>query len=545
MAGRAFTLHYGRHFYENVHTKYSIVRFFSSTCGTSAVLPTKHDKIACVTPGLKSCENLRMHNWNSFEKIVILKVGTSGYKTFSFLQTCYREFHFATTLCSSDPVCTKRGITKFVDADDNISADSKPHVNSSESCYGNDVSFILHPEEEPGSSFTQNHCKDVVSKPLGGRDDDDSMTSLQSDLCANNSNSEKTTGSHGNHYSTDFTPNELDVPEDQEPSGVLAWNNRESAVDCLRSVSQDRHHPEIFSPPLNDDQLEIVPLQQKQKSKLLPVHNLAALVDKSASLSELVKLGVDLSEVEKVDGAADMIAKLDFENDIRPYLLFLSDVGVPGDRLGHYLSKNPLLLEKEIPDLQSKIGYLESKRFTPDAIARIVCKCYVFLVLPLKMVDAKLGYLQTRFQLTGSEVRSVVTRLPKLIAWKTDRLMDTVFYMKEFLGFSESEIKEILLAQPKVFLTNKYSLGKKFDYLHNVMGMDHKKLVQWPNIFRTRLHLLQQRHGYLESVSRAQYDPATEHYISLKALVGSRERDFCEHLAKTTVSHYRNYLKTL
>ena len=75
--------------------------------------------------------------------------------------------------------------------------------------------------------------------------------------------------------------------------------------------------------------------------------------------------------------------------------------------------------------------------------------------------------------------------------------------------------------------------------------MEHDSLAQWPNVFRTRLHLLQQRHTYLTSLARAQYDPERENYVSLKALVGSTEREFCERLAKTSVAQFHDFLKTL
>ena len=47
-------------------------------------------------------------------------------------------------------------------------------------------------------------------------------------------------------------------------------------------------------------------------------YNLAAYVDRSATLQKLVDLGVDLSEVESRPGQADVLVKLDFEKDVAP-----------------------------------------------------------------------------------------------------------------------------------------------------------------------------------------------------------------------------------
>ena len=94
-------------------------------------------------------------------------------------------------------------------------------------------------------------------------------------------------------------------------------------------------------------------------------------------------------------------------------------------------------------------------------------------------------------------------------------------------------------------VSDKHQLGKRFDFLHNVMGLSHQHLVTWPAVFRSRLHILQQRHRFLLLMGRAQYDPTKENYVSLKALVSGRDRDFCFHVAKASTTQFNNFLKTL
>ena len=83
-----------------------------------------------------------------------------------------------------------------------------------------------------------------------------------------------------------------------------------------------------------------------------PSYNLAPYVAKSEVLQRLVSLGVDLSVVEKVSEAADFVVQANWDADIQPRLLFLRDVGVEDAKLGHVLTKNPLLLKEDIEDMQ-------------------------------------------------------------------------------------------------------------------------------------------------------------------------------------------------
>ncbi|KAK6167456.1 hypothetical protein SNE40_021480 [Patella caerulea] len=274
-----------------------------------------------------------------------------------------------------------------------------------------------------------------------------------------------------------------------------------------------------------------------------PVFNLAALVNESDTLQKLLKIGVDLSAIEKYKGMADLIVKLDFDKDVMPYLLFLKDCGV--HKYGSYLAKNPLIFKQSLEDLQVRVTYLESKKFSKESIARIVLKAPLFLSLPVKTVDKKLGYLQKQFNLTGNEVRQLATMIPKIITWRLNKIQENTLYYKEFLGFTDVELKKILMTYPKVFLMDRHGVGKKFDFLHNVMGLDHKRLLEWPAVFGTRLFIINHRHRYLLKVKRAQYDPEIENYVSLQALCSCNDREFCENVAKTSEQEYDAFLKCL
>lgn len=53
---------------------------------------------------------------------------------------------------------------------------------------------------------------------------------------------------------------------------------------------------------------------------------------------------------------------------------FLHDLGVPSDELGHFITINPWIFKEDLDDLQVRVNYLQSKKFSSDMITRIVRK---------------------------------------------------------------------------------------------------------------------------------------------------------------------------
>lgn len=101
--------------------------------------------------------------------------------------------------------------------------------------------------------------------------------------------------------------------------------------------------------------------------------NLAAYVNNSETLQNLIHLNVNLSKIEKKPFIAEKILKLNFEADIKKSLMFLKDF-VNADDIGNFLTKNPLILCEDIEHLEVRVNYLKSKQFNQDEISRIITK---------------------------------------------------------------------------------------------------------------------------------------------------------------------------
>jgi len=131
--------------------------------------------------------------------------------------------------------------------------------------------------------------------------------------------------------------------------------------------------------------------------------SLAAYVNESETLRSLVLLGVNLSKIEEKDiSLAEQLVKLDFEHDIKPVLLFLHQCDVKECDIGECITRNPHLLCEPIDDMEVRVNYLKSKRFSKEAIAVIVSNAPGVLTATTKETDAQLGYLQQDFMLSGN-----------------------------------------------------------------------------------------------------------------------------------------------
>ncbi|KAK6959944.1 transcription termination factor 3 mitochondrial [Biomphalaria glabrata] len=124
-------------------------------------------------------------------------------------------------------------------------------------------------------------------------------------------------------------------------------------------------------------------------------------------------------------------------------------------------------------------------------------------------------------------------------------MQDVRFHIKEFIGFSDSELKEIILKEPSLYMNNKNAMVKRFEYLHNTMLLDHHQVVQWPGVLSSRMFIIKTRHMFLLSLGRAQYDPCQENFVSLKALVTGTDQEFCHNVAKCDVNKFYDFCKTI
>ncbi|XP_037934099.1 transcription termination factor 3, mitochondrial [Teleopsis dalmanni] len=300
-----------------------------------------------------------------------------------------------------------------------------------------------------------------------------------------------------------------------------------------RKTEQKKHNTESSLKPFKDE------------NKIVPTFNLAAYVNKSTTLQEFIKLGVNLHKIERRKGLAEFVLRLNFDEHVKPYLIFLKDQGVPAEVYGELITKNPLLFKESIDDLTTRVNYLESKNFTPAQRKRIFTLNPYWLMFSTSRIDRRLGYFQQEFRLKGDDVRFLATIQPKLITYNMEHLRKLTFCIREEMGFDADETKYLLLKKPSLWLSAHDRLIERFAYAHDHMGLSHDMLIQFPEVLKSREFRLRQRHEFLKMLGRAQYNPEKDMYISPKAVVEGTEYFFVRHVAKSTMETYELFLKTL
>ncbi|XP_020277762.1 transcription termination factor 3, mitochondrial [Pseudomyrmex gracilis] len=277
---------------------------------------------------------------------------------------------------------------------------------------------------------------------------------------------------------------------------------------------------------------------------LTPTCTFAKYANKSRTIRELVKLGVHLYKLESDVNMVQFILGLDFDRDVKPYIRFLYECGVPADSLGEFFTKNPNILKEDMDDLHTRIRYLRAHDFTVEMIQKIVCGNPKWLSFSTQFIDGRLGYFQSNFGLNGSEVRHLAVISPKVVTYYMLHIMSNTFSIREEMGFDKYQVKLLLLKKPRLWVKNRKNLMRVFDYAHDEMQLSRDIIVQMPQILLCRFSRLQQRHMFLVELKRAQYDPTKPMYVSPRALVSGTDLEFCSDIAKTSIDIYNTFLKT-
>ncbi|XP_026867474.2 transcription termination factor 3, mitochondrial isoform X1 [Electrophorus electricus] len=268
-------------------------------------------------------------------------------------------------------------------------------------------------------------------------------------------------------------------------------------------------------------------------------------VDKSETLQKLVQLGVNLFKLEQRRNVGSMLVRLDFQGDVSPRLFFLKDLGVEDTQLGPLLSKNPFILTESLENLQGRVSYLKSKKFSSEAVAAMVSKAPYLLNFSVERMDNRLGFFQQQLGLSAQKTRDVVTRLPRLLCGSIEPVKENLKVCELQFGFRKNEIQHIVSKVPKVLTANKRKLTQVFDFVHNTMGVPHSLIAKFPQVLNAKFIRIKERHLFLDYLGRAHYEPAHPNYISLQRLVSLPDDVFCTEVALVSLKDFERFQKTL
>ncbi|XP_037548729.1 transcription termination factor 3, mitochondrial [Nematolebias whitei] len=314
-----------------------------------------------------------------------------------------------------------------------------------------------------------------------------------------------------------------------------------SIPENMNSLDLDAFNEPSALEEISDEEAVTIPFPTIPPSST----SLRDYVGKSETLTNLVQLGVDLWKLEQRPNVGSMLLRLDFSTDVAPRLLFLKNIGVEDSRLGYIISHNPFILTEELENLQTRVNYLVSKKFSTETVASMVSKAPYLLNFDVKRLDNRLGFYQHQLKLSASNTRNIIARLPRLLCGSLEPVKENLKVYEIELGFKLNEIQHMVIAVPKMLTAKKQKLTRIFDFLHNTMKVPHHLITKFPQVFNTNLLRLKERHLFLEYLGKAQYDPTLPNFISLDRLVSLPDETFCTEMALATLEDLYLFQKTL
>lgn len=94
-------------------------------------------------------------------------------------------------------------------------------------------------------------------------------------------------------------------------------------------------------------------------------------------------------------------------------------------------------------------------------------------------------------------------------------------------------------------ISDRPTMLQRYDFATKQMDLTNEDIIKFPEILFTRLFRLQQRHGFLKSLNRAQYNPKLDLFVSPRDMVVGNDNDFAINVAKSTPRKFDEYLRTL
>lgn len=240
------------------------------------------------------------------------------------------------------------------------------------------------------------------------------------------------------------------VAEKRKPDDGISWR------EAMAEIREEEARSSVLAPVEDETSIDV-------ETNIAPTFNFAAYVMRSQTLQQLLKLGVDLYRIERRNDLMEYLLPLDFDRDMKQHILFLTKhVGVSPECLGNLLTKSPRIFSHSLEDLQTRINYLESKRFTADEIRSIVERNPLWLLFTTKRIDTRLGFLQKEFQLKGNQIRQLAVLAPRLITWRVQYIRESTFSIREEMCLAKWEVRDLLLKQPRIWMACEWPFRQNF-----------------------------------------------------------------------------------
>ncbi|CAI2355122.1 unnamed protein product [Caenorhabditis sp. 36 PRJEB53466] len=271
-------------------------------------------------------------------------------------------------------------------------------------------------------------------------------------------------------------------------------------------------------------------------SQLPPVHShsLVPFVNHSPLLRFLVDIGVDLAEVENTTSVGKHLLRLQMDDVRQKIELMQNEIGFENEAIGKYLTRNPFFLLQDVNDMQTRLNYLELKKFTKPERRKIVDEYRYWLNCNVKLIDSRLGWLQQQFKLSAKLTRELIVKEPRIIMFGTGPLERLVKMFTKELNFSANQLKTLVLEDPRLFMMDSKLVSKTYRYVRDVMRINNGTILEHPFLLRCSLSVIKSRHDFLCRLGRANYQLSTKKELTAENPIESVDFVPLEHFLHPT-----------
>lgn len=276
-------------------------------------------------------------------------------------------------------------------------------------------------------------------------------------------------------------------------------------------------------------------------SELPPVHShsLVPFVNHSPLLRFLVDIGVDLAEIENTTSVGRHLLRLQMEDVRLKIELMQKEIGFENEQIGGYLTRNPFFLLQDVNDMQTRLNYLEMKKFTKSERLKIVNEYRYWLNCNVQLIDSRLGWLQKEFKLSAKATREIIVKEPRIIMFGTGPLERLVKMFTKELNFDGNQLKILVQKDPRLFMMDSKLVSKTYKYVRDTMRINNETILEHPFILRCSLSVLKTRHNFLHRLGRAQYQLSEKRESTKDASeVSTPEGSPMEHSDLVNLEHF-------
>ena len=199
-----------------------------------------------------------------------------------------------------------------------------------------------------------------------------------------------------------------------------------------------------------------------------------------------------------------------------PRCRYLTELGVPAERLPTMLRKQPQILHLSVEKgLKPRVAYFKNELLIPEAdIPKMLERNPAVLTFSIEnQVQPRVDFLRD-LGISRDGVMKMIVRHPHVLQYSFEGLEEHINFLSS-IGMNEEDVVHTVTRLSQLFsLSVKDSLRPKFKYMTDELGGDHKTCVKFPAYFSLSLdQRIKPRHTYLKQYDCAP-DPFPMKYLS-------------------------------